>query len=77
MMLALAGSRELPCVLIPGGVTLQASDGEDAGKVQSAGARFAQAGQMTLQDAADACCAAPALRPAADANFWERRQPRR
>ena len=57
MMMALAASRTLPCVLIPGGVTLQASDGEDAGKVQSAGARFAR-GQMTLQDAADMLCRA-------------------
>ena len=38
-------------------MTLQASDGEDAGKVQSAGARFAR-GQMTLQDAADMLCRA-------------------
>ena len=57
MMMALAGTRTLPCILIPGGVTLQASDGEDAGKVQSAGARFAR-GQMTLQDAADMLCRA-------------------
>ena len=57
MMMALAGARTLPCVLVPGGVTLQASDGEDAGKVQSAGARFAR-GQMTLQDAADMLCRA-------------------
>src|SRR6476659_9541201 len=27
MMMALAGSRDLPCVLVPGGVTLLASDG--------------------------------------------------
>ncbi len=57
MMMALAAMRNLPCVLIPGGVTLQASDGEDAGKVQSAGARFSR-GQMTLQDAADMLCRA-------------------
>src|SRR5580658_957154 len=57
MMLALAAMHYLPCVLIPGGVTLQASDGEDAGKVQSAGARFSR-GQMTLQDAADMLCRA-------------------
>ena len=57
MMMALAGTRTLPCILLPGGVTLQASDGEDAGKVQSAGARFAR-GQMTLQDAADMLCRA-------------------
>jgi putative YjhG/YagF family dehydratase len=57
MMMALAAMRSLPCILIPGGVTLQAQDGEDAGKVQSAGARFAR-GQMTLQDAADMLCRA-------------------
>src|SRR5580700_2489089 len=57
MMMALASARSLPCILIPGGVTLQASDGEDAGKVQSAGARFSR-GQMTLQDAADMLCRA-------------------
>ena len=57
MMMALAGTKDLPCILIPGGVTLQAEDGEDAGKVQSAGARFAR-GQMTLQDAADMLCRA-------------------
>ena len=57
MMMALAASRSLACILVPGGVTLQASDGEDAGKAQSAGARFAR-GQMTLQDAADMLCRA-------------------
>jgi putative YjhG/YagF family dehydratase len=57
MMMALASMRDLPCVLVPGGVTLQASDGEDAGKVQSAGARFAR-GQMTLEDAANMLCRA-------------------
>src|SRR5437867_12047602 len=41
MMMALASMRDLPCVLIPGGVTLPPSDGEDAGKVQTIGARFA------------------------------------
>ena len=41
MMLALAGLRDLPCVLVPGGVTLPPTEGEDAGKVQSIGARFA------------------------------------
>jgi putative YjhG/YagF family dehydratase len=57
MMLALASMRDLPCVLIPGGVTLPASDGEDAGKVQSIGARFAQ-GELTLEQAADLGCRA-------------------
>src|SRR6202171_4661310 len=41
MMMALAAMRDLPCVLVPGGVTLPPTQGEDAGKVQSIGARFA------------------------------------
>ncbi|HUB77948.1 MAG TPA: YjhG/YagF family D-xylonate dehydratase [Bryobacteraceae bacterium] len=57
MMMALASMRDLPCILVPGGVTLQAAGGEDAGKVQSAGARFAR-GQMTLEDAANMLCRA-------------------
>jgi xylonate dehydratase len=57
MMMALAATRDLPCVLIPGGVTLLAEDSEDAGKIQSAGARFAH-GQMTLEDAANGLCRA-------------------
>jgi putative YjhG/YagF family dehydratase len=57
MMMALAGARDLPCVLVPGGVTLLAEEGEDAGKIQSAGARFAR-GQMTLEDAAAGLCRA-------------------
>jgi putative YjhG/YagF family dehydratase len=39
-MLALAGTKELPGVIVPGGVTLPARDAEDAGQVQSIGARF-------------------------------------
>jgi putative YjhG/YagF family dehydratase len=57
MMMALAGMRDLPCVLVPGGVTLPPTSGEDAGKVQSIGARFAH-GQITLQEAADLGCRA-------------------
>src|SRR6188768_2938938 len=38
MMMALAGARDLPSVLVPGGVTLPPRDGEDAGKIQSIGA---------------------------------------
>src|SRR5215467_13641405 len=57
MMMALAGTPDLPCVLVPGGVTLPASDGEDAGKVQSIGARFAH-GQLTLAEAAELGCKA-------------------
>src|SRR5256885_7385792 len=36
-MLALAGCHNLPGVIVPGGVTLPASGGEDAGQVQSLG----------------------------------------
>ena len=57
MMLALVAMRELPCVLVPGGVTLPPTDGEDAGKVQSIGARFAH-GELTLDQAAELGCRA-------------------
>jgi putative YjhG/YagF family dehydratase len=57
MMMALAGMRDLPCVLVPGGVTLPPTDGEDAGKVQTLGARFAH-GLISLQEAAEAGCRA-------------------
>src|SRR5687767_5470969 len=39
-MLALAGTPHLPGVIVPGGVTLPARGAEDAGQVQSLGARF-------------------------------------
>ena len=55
MMMALAGCRRLPVVIVPGGVTLPASDGEDAGKAQTIGARFAN-GQITLEEAAEIGC---------------------
>ena len=51
-MLALAGCRDLPGIVVPGGVTLPAIDAEDAGKVQSIGARFAH-GLISVDDAAD------------------------
>src|SRR5882724_1020256 len=57
MMMALSAMRDLPCVLVPGGVTLPPRDGEDAGKVQSIGARFAH-GELTLERAADLGCRA-------------------
>ena len=57
MMLALSAMRDLPCVLVPGGVTLPPTDGEDAGRVQSIGARFAQ-GELTLEEASDLGCRA-------------------
>ncbi len=57
MLLALAGQRDLPSILVPGGVTLPPSEGEDAGKVQTLGVRFAQ-GEITLEEAADLGCRA-------------------
>ena len=44
-------------MLVPGGVTLPPRDGEDAGKVQSIGARFAH-GELSLEAAADLGCRA-------------------
>ncbi len=57
MMMALAGMRQLPGVLVPGGVTLPPIEGEDAGKVQTIGARYAR-GEITLEEAARAGCTA-------------------
>src|SRR5437763_4515096 len=57
MMMALAAMHDLPCVLIPGGVTLPPAQGEDAGKIQTSGARFAH-GLITLQEAAEMGCRA-------------------
>jgi xylonate dehydratase len=56
-MLALAGCRHLPGIVVPGGVTLPAIDGEDAGKVQTIGARFAH-GLIAIDDAAAMGCRA-------------------
>jgi putative YjhG/YagF family dehydratase len=57
MTMALAAARDLPCILIPGGVTLLPEQGEDAGRAQSIGARFSQ-GEITLEQAAEAGCRA-------------------
>ena len=57
MMMALASAGPLPAVLVPGGVTLLPEAGEDAGKVQTIGARFAQQ-QITLAYAAEVGCRA-------------------
>ena len=57
MMMALAATHGLPCVLVPGGVTLAAAQGEDAGKVQSIGARYAH-GEITVEYAAEMGCRA-------------------
>lgn len=57
MMMALAAQRSLPCVIVPGGVTLLPESGEDAGKVQSLGARFSH-GLITLESASELGCRA-------------------
>jgi putative YjhG/YagF family dehydratase len=57
MMMALASGGKLPAILVPGGVTLLPESGEDAGKVQTIGARFAQQ-QITLEYAAEVGCRA-------------------
>jgi putative YjhG/YagF family dehydratase len=56
-MLALAGCKDLPGIIVPGGVTLPAIDGEDAGKIQSIGARYAH-GLITVDEAATMGCRA-------------------
>lgn len=57
MMMALAASGKTPAVIVPGGVTLLPEEGEDAGKVQTIGVRFAQK-QISLDYAADVGCRA-------------------
>lgn len=57
MMLALAGLRKLPGVIVPGGVALPPTSGEDAGKIQTIGARYAN-NELSLEDAADLGCRA-------------------
>lgn len=57
MMMALAGLHDLPCVVVPGGVTLPPANGEDAGTIQSIGARYAH-GLISLSEAAELGCRA-------------------
>ena len=57
MMMALAAQKSLPCILVPGGVSLLPEQGEDAGKVQSLGARFSH-GLLSLAEAAELGCRA-------------------
>ena len=56
-MIALAGCPDLPGIIVPGGVTLPAEGAEDAGTVQTIGARFAH-GMITLDYAAEMGCKA-------------------
>ena len=57
MMMAIAAQHTLPGIIVPGGVTLPSKDAEDAGKVQSLGARYAH-GEVTLEYAQDMGCRA-------------------
>ena len=57
IMLALAGARDLPVVVVPGGVTLPPEQGEDAGRIQSVGVRLAH-GEMSIEQVNDLGCRA-------------------
>jgi len=57
MLMALASAGELPCVVVPGGVTLPANDGEDAGAVQTIGARYSR-GLLSIAQASELGCRA-------------------
>ena len=57
MLMALAGTPTLPTILVPGGVTLLAEEGEDAGKVQTLPTRFAHQ-EVDLEYAAEMGCKA-------------------
>ena len=57
MMMAIAGCGDLANVLVPGGVTLPPTVGEDAGKVQTIGARYSR-GEMSLEEASLEGCRA-------------------
>ena len=57
MLLALAAQHDHATILVPGGVTLPATEGEDAGKVQTVGVRYAQ-GLISLEEAAELGCKA-------------------
>lgn len=54
-MMALASQHDLPTVLCPGGSTLMPKDGEDAGTIQTIGARYAY-DEITLEQAACRGC---------------------
>nr|WP_082235917.1 YjhG/YagF family D-xylonate dehydratase [Halobacillus massiliensis] len=57
MQMALASMHDLPTVIIPGGVTLPPAIGEDAGKVQTIGARYSN-DELSLKEAAELGCRA-------------------
>lgn len=57
VMVALAGCADMPAVVVPGGVTLPALDSENAGEVQTIGARYVQ-GIISLDYATTMGCRA-------------------
>ena len=57
ILIALAGTPDLPVIAVPGGVTLPPEEGEDAGKIQSAGSRLAR-GEMAIADFQELGCRA-------------------
>ena len=57
ILIALAGMPDLPVIVVPGGVTLPPEEGEDAGKIQSAGSRLA-AGEMKIENFQELGCKA-------------------
>jgi len=57
MLMALAGTPDLPTILVPGGVTLLAEEAEDTGKVQTLATRFAR-DEISLEHAAEMGCKA-------------------
>jgi len=56
-MIAIAGCSDLPGIIVPGGVTLPPTSGEDTAKVQTIGARYVH-GEITLEEASEAGCRA-------------------
>lgn len=57
MLMAIAGTPQLPGVIVPGGVTLLAEEAEDTAKVQTLATRFAR-GEVSLEHAQDMGCRA-------------------
>ncbi len=57
MLIALSSMHELPTIIVPGGVTLPPAHGEDAGKIQTIGARYSN-NELTLKEASELGCRA-------------------
>ncbi|WP_319773278.1 YjhG/YagF family D-xylonate dehydratase [Breoghania sp.] len=57
LMMALASMHDQSTIIVPGGATLAPTKGDDAGKVQTIGARFA-AGELSLEEASWLGCKA-------------------